>query len=280
MKVAVIDCETTGLTDSDEPITVGVVLTELNSVKVAEPIEIWYGEREPQAPISFDAHLVHGISIKALKGKAIDKSNLEAILRRADIVVAHNARFDARMLNKLVPCLDMSWRCSLRQLRSFPDFGGANLDRICSSFSINRPVPHNALSDSEALLSAINMRTGKTTRSKTYIARLVELPAWPVFPTREPFLTLESTDGIVFSSIEEKVLLEAPVGTDVRLWSNDNIDFVVGYARMNGYCGSQGEMFRFKKSDNPEISARVGKGVFYEVLAYHGLKVILAPSGA
>jgi hypothetical protein len=72
--------------------------------------------------------------------------------------------------------------------------------------------------------------------------------------------------------------MECPLGTPIRIWTNPNIDFVVGYARINSYIGSQGEMFRFKKTDNQAVSAAISSETEYKVSSYEGCSIFITPT--
>jgi DNA polymerase III subunit epsilon len=278
MKFAVVDCETTGLEQEDEPVSIGVLLCNADAMGVGAIVDSWYGEQSPSALMSAPAGMIHGIAPCQLTGKYFNTEELRSFLDRAELIFSHNARFDARMIGKVLPdIVSRNWRCSLKQTRC-AEFDDKSLDSICAHFSINRPNPHNALLDCEALLEALVQRTGKTARSKTYLQRLLEAPRWPVFLRKDPFLTLNSTNDIIFSYINEPVLMECSIGTQVRLWTSPNIDFVVGYARINGYCGSQGECFRFKKVDNPAVAKGISNQTEYVVSAYEGSSILVSPS--
>lgn len=103
MRLAIIDCETTGIEDDDEPISLGVVVVELGADGVGYPQARIYQEREPSIAISPDAELVHGLTSFALHGKSFDKSIILETMADTECVVSHNARFDARMLAKVLP---------------------------------------------------------------------------------------------------------------------------------------------------------------------------------
>lgn len=280
MRLAIVDCETTGIDDDDEPISFGVVVAELGADGVGYPQACLYQEREPSVLISPDAEAVHGIDSSTLKGKSFDANTIFETMAGAECVISHNARFDARMLAKVLPeALSWNWRCTLRQ-RPFFDTHHMSLQTICERFGISRPAVHNALSDAEALLQALNQRTGKTARSKTYLQRVVAAPRWPVFATRNPLLVLNSSDNILFSSLNEKILLECQPGTQIRLWTHQGLDFIVGYARINGYCGGQGECFRFSKRDNPHVVAKLETIHEYVVQSISDSEVLISPAHA
>lgn len=278
MKFAVVDCETTGLEQEDEPLAIGVLLSHADITGVGVVLDSWYGEQNPSVPISPSAEMIHGISPSQLTGKSFNVKDLQSILDRADLILSHNARFDARMIGKILPdVVSRNWRCTLKQTRH-AEFDNKSLDAICTHFSINRPSPHNAILDCGSLLKALSQRTGSTFRSKTYLQRVLAAPRWPVFLQKDPFLTLNSADDIVFSYINEPVLMECPIGTQIRMWTNPKIDFVVGYARINSYCGSQGECFRFRKADNPVVTQALSTQAEYVIAAYEGNSVFVSPS--
>ncbi len=268
-QLAILDIESTGLEDDDEPISIAVLLVRTNDTALGEVVASWYGEQQPSKEISYEAHRVNGFSEEMLRGKQFDLCSLRAILDNADILASHNARFDARMLNKVLPgFLSKSWRCTANQVSNLPGFENNSLDAVCSYFKIEREFPHNSLSDCKALWSALNRHTGKTSRSKTYLRHLLDADRWMVFPKRDLFLTLDSPEGIIFKSIEQRELLACSVGTLIRLWTTDQLDVVIGYAMLRGYCGGQGEVFRFKKKDNPQFSRFDIQTTYFEVVSY------------
>ncbi|WP_234775044.1 exonuclease domain-containing protein [Paraburkholderia tropica] len=189
--VAVVDTETTGLDAHDEPISLGIVLYEVDLPKggLVREIDAYYGTRQPAAPISPGAFAVHGISAAELSGKQIDTSHVLALLRQADYVIAHHAEFDGRMLGQLFPEIHRKrWRCSYRQIWWTDHVQVANrkLDTICAALGVPRPSPHNALDDCRALAGALFTRTGKTQRSRTFLGVALSKGDFPVAPAPQP----------------------------------------------------------------------------------------------
>lgn len=102
VKVAVFDTETTGLTPGkDQIIEICLVQFDLSDDYLCAN-DLWYTQRiQPTVNIKPDAQAVHGIDITDLKysprfGEIA--ANLCAILDSTDVLVAHNAGFDAPML--------------------------------------------------------------------------------------------------------------------------------------------------------------------------------------
>jgi DNA polymerase III subunit epsilon len=177
MKVAIVDTETTGVAVYDEPISVGVLLVEIeaSSGKLIREIRRYHGWREPRVVIHPKAQAVHGKTAADLAGKVLDLVTITSLINEADVLVAHNAQFDARKLSVVCDVASSkAWRCSLQQ---FPwpaaAIGRKKLDSVCEFYGIARPDCHDALADCEALLAVLLIHTGKTTRSRTFLALLL-----------------------------------------------------------------------------------------------------------
>lgn len=185
--VAVIDTETTGLGESDVPISVGAILLEIAPEKgdQVRELDCYYGTQEPNVPISQGAYAVHGLSLEDIRGTTFDLKRLYRIVDSADILLAHNAKFDRRMLAKVVPSVARaSWACSIHSLRfEWAKISGGKwaLDEICRSLSVERQSLHNALSDCRALQHVLQKRAGKTERSQRLMARLLAHPWVPPY---------------------------------------------------------------------------------------------------
>lgn len=182
--VAIVDTETTGLAQRDEPIAVAVLLAEVALPKgdVVRVVDQYHGLREPAVPISAGAQAVHGLTLTDVRGHYLDTDRVQRLLDAADMVVAHNAAFDRRMLRKVLMRADrLPWACSMLALRRHWDqrTGRRSLDAICAALAITRPAPHNALKDCHALLQVLGTPSGKTSRSKTFMALLLDNPWCP-----------------------------------------------------------------------------------------------------
>ncbi|ARU04728.1 hypothetical protein CCO03_08610 [Comamonas serinivorans] len=182
--VAIVDTETTGLQSHDEPITCAILLAEIRMPKgsLVRVVDKYYGKREPNVVISEGAQLVHGLTFEDVRGHVFDSLHMEKMLRSAGIVVAHNAKFDRRMLrHALLDSDGLPWACSMLTLRNRWDerVGKRSLDAICLAMGVERPTPHNALTDCESLLKALCLPSGKTARSKSFMALLLARPWCP-----------------------------------------------------------------------------------------------------
>lgn len=183
--VAILDTETTGLEESDQPISVGAVLLEVSRTtgEVLAEVDSYGGLREPTVPINPSAQAVHGLTLEQLRGQSWDMKRLYKIVNSAALLVAHNARFDRRMLAQSMPhVLERKWACTMYSLKhdwSKLADGQWALDTICESLKVERSQRHEALADCRALQHVLMCRSGKTKRSKTLMRKLLENPWAP-----------------------------------------------------------------------------------------------------
>lgn len=165
MRVAIVDCETTGLEASDVPISISVVIAELDQDGQGVIVNEWLGEQEPNVPISDGALSVHGITRESLSGKSYNFELLAQAISGCTIAIAHNATFDAGMIAKVWPGIaSFEWRCSFQQW-PFPQTNGLSLDAACESLGVHRDIRHSARADAMDLLKALNCKSrdqGKT----------------------------------------------------------------------------------------------------------------------
>lgn len=181
--VAVVDTESTGLQEKDQPISIGIILYEIEmpSGILIREIGSYYGLRKPTVPISSEAQRIHGIALADLKGQRLDFYQMARLLTPAEVIVAHYASFDYRMLGKVFPIAQKStWACSCLALSDhWAHLPNRKLDTICEALGIQREAPHNAMSDCRALAEALFTHSGKTKRSRTYMGHLVANPWMP-----------------------------------------------------------------------------------------------------
>lgn len=176
MRIAIVDCETTGLDIQDVPISIAVVVVALDRHGRGIIVDEWYGEQEPAVPISESAYAVHGRTLVSLAGKSFDLEDLSRTFAGCAIAIAHNAAFDARMISEAWRGIStMEWRCSLRQW-PFPHMEGSSLDAVCRFFRIQRNAPHDAMTDAKVLLAALNQQNNDS--SRTYLQLLLDREAF------------------------------------------------------------------------------------------------------
>ncbi len=107
--VLVVDVETTGglKKDSDKIIDIGLVLAEFDRVsgQVLRVLERYSGFEDPGRPIPEEITRLTGIRDEDVLEQTFDDARVEALIARADLVVAHNAPFDRGFLELRFPSM-------------------------------------------------------------------------------------------------------------------------------------------------------------------------------
>lgn len=164
----IVDVETTGLdTTNDRIIELGLVAFEFDGaghVYAVDPKREWF--EDPGVPIPAEAVAITGITDDMVRGQRIDDAAVQQEIDRAHLVIAHNASFDRRMLERRFPAFaTRHWGCSLNDV-PWAQFGcrGAKLDyllfQLCSAFHTG----HRAGDDCLATLHVLAMpRDGDAT---------------------------------------------------------------------------------------------------------------------
>jgi DNA polymerase-3 subunit epsilon len=160
-KVALcLDTETTGLNpDDDRIIEMGVVAFEYNP-ETAEIIRIsdrYSGFEDPGIPLPQEIIEITGITDAMLVNQEFDDDRVQALARSADLVIAHNAAFDRKFVEKRFPCFtSLPWACSVSQINwEAEQIKSRSLEYLlikCGGYCINA---HRALEDAEGVLGLL-----------------------------------------------------------------------------------------------------------------------------
>lgn len=193
----VIDTETTGLDpQADKVIEIGFVLVEVNdNGKVFRVLERYNGMRDPGEPLSDQIKKITGITDADLAGKTFDLPCIDAAIARADIVVAQNAAFDRKFLEKDFKALEKKpWLCSLQQ-GPWEELNVSVRKQEFLAFQVAGIFydAHRALTDSEVLLEILSCpgHQGKTIL-KSVMDKGSE-PSFTIWAINSPF---ESKDEL------------------------------------------------------------------------------------
>jgi DNA polymerase III subunit epsilon len=113
---AVVDVETTGTNpDRDKIIELGICLFEYDRQKgrIYKVLGCWEWFEDPGLPIPSEITKITGITDAMVAGHRIDDCAVNDLLGRVVLVIAHNADFDRRFLEKRLPIFaDKHWACS------------------------------------------------------------------------------------------------------------------------------------------------------------------------
>jgi DNA polymerase-3 subunit epsilon len=159
IRVAILDTETTGLDQAkDRIIELGIVIVEIcPKTGVAYRIVETFNELEdPEFAIPEESVRVHGITDAMVKGLRIDDAQVDALLSRVDLVVAHNARFDRIFAERRFPGFaGKPWACSFLQVPwNGEGIGSAKLEFLAYHFGFHF-AGHRASNDCRALLEVL-----------------------------------------------------------------------------------------------------------------------------
>ena len=158
-KIAVIlDTETTGLDHTrDEVIELGMVAFVYGEEgRIGNVIGTFNGLREPGVPISPEITRLTGITPDMVAGQVLGLKAVERFIAPADLVIAHNARFDRPFCERLSKSFQVkAWACSHSEI-AWSGFGfeGSKLGYLltqCGWFHQG----HRAVEDCYALLEVL-----------------------------------------------------------------------------------------------------------------------------
>ncbi len=171
-----IDVETTGLSpNNDEVIELALVLFFYNrkTGEITEVLDGYTGLREPDCSISRGASKVHGLTKRKLRGKELDNKRILALLKQADFLISHNARFDYSFVTPLFPeAAAKPWYCSMNGISwRRKGFSSKGLQSLLGDHSIEVAQSHRALDDARAVVTLLGRCNNK---GKPYLSELLK----------------------------------------------------------------------------------------------------------
>lgn len=159
-RAVVVDVETTGLDcETNEIIELAIVPFFYTSAgEIVGAGVPFNGLRQPSIPIPAEVTRLTGIDDAMVAGKSIDPSQVAAYAE-SSLVIAHNAPFDRRFLEKFCPALaENPWACSLNEVSwSDEGFESAKLAflAMASGFFYDK---HRAVHDCNATIELLGRR--------------------------------------------------------------------------------------------------------------------------
>jgi DNA polymerase-3 subunit epsilon len=154
----IVDTETTGLDHTrDEVFELGMVAFLYNEDgRIGDVVGTFNALREPSIPISSEITRITGITPGMVKGQTINLDAVEDFLQPANLVIAHNARFDRPFCERLAHGFSLkAWACSHAEI-SWSDLGfeGSKLGYLLSHCGWFHQG-HRAVEDCHALLEVL-----------------------------------------------------------------------------------------------------------------------------
>jgi DNA polymerase-3 subunit epsilon len=189
-----LDLETTGLdhaTDQIIELAIRPFRYRSDTGEIVAIEEGYNGLQDPGAPLSETVKKVTGLTDDDLRGKSLDLVRIERILQQADVVIAHNARFDRPFVDRLLPLSKTKlWACSWRQVgweeKGYP----VHRLEILSLYHGFFVDAHRAMNDVNAMLNLLNSPDDQTGRP--YLKDLLDeciRPQVLVYANGSPFET-------------------------------------------------------------------------------------------
>lgn len=154
----ILDVETTGLdTSRDEIIELGMVKFRFTNTGALVGIdETFSGFQQPGRPISAEITEITGITNAMVAGQSISPIAVAAFIADASLIIAHNAGFDRRMVERVWPCfIDKHWGCSASEVNWRAEgLAGSKLSYILTDLGYFHEA-HRAVDDCQATLHVL-----------------------------------------------------------------------------------------------------------------------------
>lgn len=169
-----LDVETTGLDHArDEIIELGMVKFEyLPDGRITRVIDTFTSFNEPSGPIPAEITELTGITDDLVRGHTLDESLVSAFAADAVVVIAHNASFDRRFVERYCPAFQRKfWACSASEIEwRNHGFQGSRLSYLLMGAGFFHQA-HRAVDDCRALLEILATELPGT--DKTTLAALL-----------------------------------------------------------------------------------------------------------
>ena len=157
-----LDVETTGImVQTDKIIDLGYVLFsyEKNTGRITGIAKEFSQLQDPGEPLSAMVKKITGYSDADLKDKQIDWQEVSADFDKANVIIAHNARFDRAFLDRYLPLSRQKvWACSMSQI-DWKDkgHGSRSVEYLAKDHGFFFDG-HTALMDVKACLKLLSMQ--------------------------------------------------------------------------------------------------------------------------
>jgi DNA polymerase-3 subunit epsilon len=186
-----VDVETTGLDPSRcEIIELAMVpFTYGLDGQIYSVGEAFDQLREPSAPIPPEVTAITGLTDAMVAGRRIDANEVAAFAAPAALVVAHNAAFDRRVLERFCDAFSTKpWACSMSQVNWLQEgFEGLKLSYLASDagfFYEKHRAVHDCLAALELLARPLP-RSGRPALQE--LLAQARTPSWRIWAENAPF---------------------------------------------------------------------------------------------
>ncbi|MBB3472753.1 3'-5' exonuclease [Sphingomonas sp. BK345] len=192
-KLAILDCETTGLDPERHRMiefAVGTLTIDLDGGDVVdvEAPRSWL--EDPAEDLSIEIERLTQITSDMLIGQWFREDEIAQVLTGCDAIVAHNAPFDRAFVTRRFPTLAaLPWLCSMREV-DWPELGfsgGRGIAHLLTQAGFYLPDAHRAAAD---VWATICLLASATNDGSTIAAALIERSrgvTHRLYATRAPF---------------------------------------------------------------------------------------------
>lgn len=181
---AILDAETTGL-DHDQDRIIELAIRRVRFDLSGRLLKVDRGYswlEDPGRPLEPEIVRVTGLTDHQLAGQVIDEAKAASLLKSADVIICHNARFDRTFVEERLPdAAGMAWACSCRDV-DWPRLGfeGRSLGWLLAQSGWFHEG-HRAGADVDALVTLLDEELDS---GSTVLGELIEKARQPTWMLR------------------------------------------------------------------------------------------------
>ena len=163
LNVIIVDVETTGLDwHTDEIIELGLVQAcfDTRTGELIAGVNDYDWFEQPKAAIPAEITALTGITDDMVASRTFPNETIDFMVQTADLVIAHNAKFDRPFLEQRFTCfVEKHWACSIEDIdwKGAHGFSSASLDYLAYKHGFFFDA-HRAVNDCLALTNILRLR--------------------------------------------------------------------------------------------------------------------------